>query len=54
MEGKLMGCLEEGESIILKIIEFDNLWKMCNDMKTLSALFLYEKYKQGKLNIWAN
>lgn len=44
LEGKLTGNLEEGETICLKIVPFDDLWKVCHEAKALSSLFLYEKY----------
>ena len=46
LEGKLTGNLEEGETITLKIVKYQHLWREAPDAKTLSALFLYEKFKQ--------
>jgi len=40
-KGKLTGNLEEGESITLKIIEFDQIWNL-TDAKALCALVRYQ------------
>jgi ADP-sugar diphosphatase len=44
LEGKLTGNLEEGETICLKIVPLDEVWKICYEAKALSSLFLYQKY----------
>merc|ERR1712179_180557 len=50
LQGKLTGELEEGEVITLEVVEFDKLWQVTSDAKTLSALYLYERLVQeGKI-----
>ena len=50
LEGKLGGLRDHGESIVVRLIKLDELWKI-PDMKALSALSLYEALKrEGKLN----
>jgi ADP-sugar diphosphatase len=42
-QSKCTGAFEEGENIKLKIVPFDRLAEHSPDMKTLSALYLYEQ-----------
>jgi len=49
-EGKLTGNIEEGETISLKIVPFKELWQHCPDAKTLSALYLWQKYQSSQSN----
>eukprot|EP00741_Cyanophora_paradoxa_P015764 tig00020904_g15219.t1 len=46
LEGRLTGCLDENESITLKIIPLDDLWRSTPDAKSLFALTLYEHLTQ--------
>ncbi|CAG8592765.1 12811_t:CDS:2 [Ambispora leptoticha] len=49
LEGKLGGLREHGESITVKLIKLNDLWKI-PDMKALSALTLYnELRREGKI-----
>lgn len=45
LQGKLTGEIEEGESITLQIIPFDQLISYTPDMKALSSLCLYNNLK---------
>ena len=45
LQDRNTGLVDEGESITVKIIPYDDLTKYCNDVKTLSALYLYEHLK---------
>lgn len=45
LQDRNTGLVEEGESITVKIIPYDDLAIFCNDVKTLSALYLYEHLK---------
>lgn len=45
LQDRNTGLVEEGESITVKIIPYDDLTIYCNDVKTLSALYLYEHLK---------
>ena len=45
LQDRNTGLVEEGESITVKIIPYDDLTDYCNDVKTLSALYLYEHLK---------
>ena len=44
LEAKVGGAYEEGETIKLKVVKLCDLARNSPDMKTLSALYLYEKY----------
>jgi len=46
LKGKLTGNREEGELITLKIVPLSCLWREAPDAKALSALYLYDKFKQ--------
>jgi len=49
LEGKLCGLRDHGESIVVRLIKLNELWKI-PDMKALSALSLYEALKkEGKV-----
>jgi len=43
MQGKATGLLEEGEVIKLRLVEYDQVWKICADAKLLSSMFLCER-----------
>jgi len=45
MRGKATGCLEEGEVIVLEIVRYDLLWRVCSDAKALSSLLLFERLR---------
>lgn len=47
MEGKLTGVAEEGEQIKLKIIPFNDLYKVSPDAKALAALCLHDRLIQS-------
>ncbi|CAG8519693.1 10794_t:CDS:2 [Paraglomus brasilianum] len=49
LEGKLSGMRDHGESITVRLVKLDDLWKI-PDMKALSALALYHALrKEGKI-----
>ena len=49
LEGKLSGMRDHGESITVRLVKLDDLWKI-PDMKALSALALYHGLrKEGKI-----
>ncbi|CAG8497347.1 4315_t:CDS:2 [Paraglomus occultum] len=49
LEGKLSGMRDHGESITVRLVKLDDLWKI-PDMKALSALTLYHRLrKEGKI-----
>ena len=57
LSGRLNGELHEGEMITLKIVPLENLAKEAPDMKALSALYLYERFKStaaGSATTWYN
>ena len=41
LQGKLTGCVEEGEKIVLELVKFDILWRTTSDAKVLSSLCLF-------------
>ena len=41
LQGKLTGCVEEGEKIVLELVKFDILWRTTSDSKVLSSLCLF-------------
>jgi ADP-sugar diphosphatase len=43
LHGKVTGCAEEQESIRLELVRYEDLWRLCPDAKTLSALLLLER-----------
>jgi len=43
LEGQLKGMIEEGETIVLRVIPLSDLWKTCPDAKSLSCLCLYDQ-----------
>ena len=45
MRGKATGNLEEGEVIVLDLIRYDLLWRVCSDAKALSSMLLYERLR---------
>jgi ADP-sugar diphosphatase len=47
LKGKLTGNRDHGELITLKIVPLADLWKEAPDSKALSALYLYDKFKQA-------
>jgi ADP-sugar diphosphatase len=50
MRGKCTGNLEEGEAIVLDIIRYDLLWRVCSDAKALSSMLLFERLRTaGKI-----
>jgi ADP-sugar diphosphatase len=50
MRGKCTGNLEEGEAIVLDIIRYDLLWRVCSDAKALSSMLLFERLRAaGKI-----
>eukprot|EP01029_Cantina_marsupialis_P029244 TRINITY_DN779995_c0_g1_i1.p1 TRINITY_DN779995_c0_g1~~TRINITY_DN779995_c0_g1_i1.p1 ORF type:complete len:271 (-),score=82.74 TRINITY_DN779995_c0_g1_i1:59-799(-) len=48
LQGKCTGLRDHGEMITLEVVPLENLWRSTPDAKTLSALFLYEKYNNAK------
>lgn len=49
LEGKLTGLRDHGESITLKLVPFEDAWKLSPDAKLLSSLALYQALK-GKID----
>jgi ADP-sugar diphosphatase len=49
MRGKATGLLEEGEVIILDIVDYKDVWKICSDAKLLSSMFLYERLSSARV-----
>jgi 8-oxo-dGTP pyrophosphatase MutT (NUDIX family) len=43
-EGKMTGNIEEGESITLKIVKYEDVLAYTNDAKAMCALYQYEQY----------
>lgn len=43
LHGKITGCAEEGESIRLELVRYEDLWRLCPDAKSLSAMLLLER-----------
>jgi ADP-sugar diphosphatase len=41
LQGKLTGCAEEGEKIVLEIVRFEMLWRVTSDAKALASLCLF-------------
>ena len=41
LQGKLTGCVEEGENIVLELVKFEMLWRVTSDSKALSSLLLF-------------
>jgi len=48
MQGRVTGNREDGEFIKLKIVPFDEAWKLSGDAKLLCAIFLYQKIVEEK------
>ena len=42
LQGKLTGCVEEGENIVLELVKFEMLWRVTSDSKALSSLLLFQ------------
>ena len=42
LQGKLTGCAEEGEKIVLELVKFEMLWRVTSDAKALSSLLLFQ------------
>ena len=53
LKNKCTGAYEEGENIKLKVVPFDRLAEYSPDMKTLSALFLYEQHCKRKNEVYS-
>ena len=50
IQGKTTGKLDEGETIVLKVVPFDDIATQCADAKTLTALYLYDRaVRRGQL-----
>ena len=50
LDGRMTGNEEEGERIVLKLMELDKAWTVSPDAKLLGALCLYDRLKgQGRL-----
>jgi 8-oxo-dGTP pyrophosphatase MutT (NUDIX family) len=43
LHGKITGCAEEQENIRLELVRYEDLWRVCPDAKTLSAMLLLER-----------
>jgi 8-oxo-dGTP pyrophosphatase MutT (NUDIX family) len=47
-EGKLTGNLEEGESITLKVVKYEEVMQHTYDAKAMCAMFKYEQYLRSQ------
>jgi ADP-sugar diphosphatase len=48
LQGKLTGCAEEGEKIVLELVRFEMLWRVTSDAKALSSLLLFQLLTQAE------
>jgi len=48
LEGRVTGCVEEGEQIRVRVIPLADLWRTAPDAKSLAAVLLYEKLTAAK------
>jgi hypothetical protein len=48
MQDKKTGALEEGEVITLKVVTLEELRNNTSDMKTMTALYLYDRYMNNQ------
>lgn len=48
LQGKLTGCAEEGEKIVLELVPYEMLWRVTSDAKALSSLLLFQNLTQSK------
>ena len=53
LQNKCTGAYEEGENIKVKVVPFDRLAEHSPDMKTLSALYLYEQRCRRRATMYA-
>lgn len=49
LQGKEMGLRERGELIVVRVVDYENLWRVTADAKTLVAIALYEMAKKRGL-----
>ena len=49
MRGKATGNIDEGEVIVLEIVPYEQLWRVCSDMKALTSMLLYERLRDAGL-----
>ena len=45
-DGRLTGNAEEHENITVNLFRYEVVWRAAPDMKTLSAMFLYQKLSE--------
>jgi len=48
LQGKLTGCVEEGEKIVLELVPYEMLWRVTSDAKALSSLLLFQLLTAAK------
>lgn len=46
LRGRLTGNAEEHENITVQLFRYEDVWRAAPDMKTLSAMFLYQKLSE--------
>lgn len=49
LQGKETGLRERGELIVVHVVDYENLWRVTADAKTLVAIALYEMAKKRGL-----
>lgn len=49
LQGKETGLREHGELIVVHVVDYENLWRVTADAKTLVAIALYEMAKKRGL-----
>lgn len=47
MRGKATGNIAENECIVLELVKYEDLWRVCSDMKALSSITLYERLRDA-------
>ena len=47
LRGKATGNIAEGECIVLELVQYNQLWRQCTDMKALSSMILFEKLRDA-------
>jgi len=48
LQGKLTGCVEEGEKIVLELVRYEMLWRVTSDAKALASLLLLQNLTLAK------
>lgn len=48
LRGRVAGCRDEGEQIVVDVVPYADVWRVTPDAKTLCALLLYERLRRGE------